>query len=100
MQSGETTKVNNLLPEQLAEGRKSLPKDSPEQARTLLGMSKTLLTIKAWDEAELLLREALAIQEAKRPNDWRTFVTKSLLGGALLGQKKFAESEPLLLAGY
>ena len=30
---------------------------------------------------------------------WK-FNTKSLLGGALLGQKKFAEAEPLLLAGY
>ena len=26
--------------------------------------------------------------------------TKSMLGGALLGQKKYAEAEPLLLAGY
>ena len=29
-----------------------------------------------------------------------TFYTKSLLGGSLLGQKKYAEAEPLLLAGY
>ena len=26
--------------------------------------------------------------------------TKSMLGGALLGQKKYADAEPLLLAGY
>ena len=26
--------------------------------------------------------------------------TKSQLGGALLGQKKYADAEPLLLAGY
>ena len=29
-----------------------------------------------------------------------TFSRKSLLGGALLGQKKYADAEPLLLAGY
>jgi hypothetical protein len=31
---------------------------------------------------------------------WTTFSTKSLLGGSLLGQKKYAEAEPMLLAGY
>jgi hypothetical protein len=29
-----------------------------------------------------------------------TCYTKSLLGGSLLGQNKYAEAEPLLLAGY
>jgi hypothetical protein len=28
------------------------------------------------------------------------FNTQSMLGGALLGQKKYAEAEPLLLKGY
>ena len=47
-----------------------------------------------------MLREALAIREAKMPNDWLTPNAKWLLGGALLGQKKYAEAEPLLLKGY
>ena len=34
------------------------------------------------------------------PDSWKTFDTKSLLGAALLGQKKYSEAEPLLLAGY
>lgn len=34
------------------------------------------------------------------PDARTTFNTKSLLGGALLGQKKYADAEPLLLAGY
>lgn len=63
-------------------------------------MGQTLLTLKAWDEAEPLIREALTIREAKAPGDWRTFNTRSLLGGALLGQNKLAEAEPLLLEGY
>ncbi len=29
-----------------------------------------------------------------------TFETKSLLGASLLGQKKYADAEPLLLDGY
>src|SRR5262249_51337956 len=32
--------------------------------------------------------------------NWRMFEAKALLGGALLGQKKYADAEPLLLAGY
>jgi hypothetical protein len=40
-----------------------------------------------------------AVEQAE-PDDWKTFNTQSLLGGVLLGQKKYAEAEPLLLAGY
>jgi hypothetical protein len=34
------------------------------------------------------------------PDSWRTFRSKSLLGGALLGLKQYADAEPLLRAGY
>ncbi len=47
-----------------------------------------------------MLREGLAVREKTQPDAWQTFNTKSLLGGALLGQKKYADAEPLLLAGY
>ncbi len=93
-------KVTKLMQEKLAEARAALPKESPELAGQLAAMSMTLLTLKAWDEAEPLIREALAIREAKEPHDWRTFNTKSLLGGVRLGQNKLAEAEPLLLDGY
>ena len=36
----------------------------------------------------------------KPPDDWSRFHTMSLLGAALAGQKKYAEAEPLLIAGY
>jgi tetratricopeptide (TPR) repeat protein len=51
-------------------------------------------------EAETLLRECLILREIQRPDDWRTFSTKSMLGGALLGQKKYSEAEGLLRSGY
>jgi tetratricopeptide (TPR) repeat protein len=47
-----------------------------------------------------LLRHCLMAREKIMPDAWRTFHAKSLLGGALLGQKKYADAEPLLLAGY
>jgi tetratricopeptide (TPR) repeat protein len=51
-------------------------------------------------EAEPILRELLGIGETKQPDAWTTFNTKCMLGEALLGQKKHADAEPLLLAGY
>src|SRR5439155_20309113 len=51
-------------------------------------------------EAEPVLRECLALREKTQPDDWITFHNRSLLGGALLAQKKPAEAEPLLLQGY
>ncbi len=51
-------------------------------------------------EAQSLARECLSLRETRIPDDWRTFNTKSILGGSLLGQKKYAEAEPLLLSGY
>jgi hypothetical protein len=51
-------------------------------------------------DAEPVLRECLAIRLQKEPDAWTTFNTKSMLGAALLGQKKYADAEPLLLAGY
>ena len=50
--------------------------------------------------AEPLLRECLAIRAAKLPDVWLTFHARSQLGGSLLGQKKYAEAEPLVLTGY
>ena len=47
-----------------------------------------------------LLRNCLTTREGAMPDSWLTFHSKSLLGGALLGQKKYADAEPLLLAGY
>ncbi len=47
-----------------------------------------------------LVGRCLTIREKTQPDDWRTFNAQSLLGGVLLGQKKYAEAEPLLVKGY
>ncbi len=51
-------------------------------------------------EAEPLLRDCLTIREKTRPDAWTTFNARRLLGSALLGQKKYADAEPLILKGY
>ncbi len=88
------------LQQQLPEARKALPKDSPQLAGLLAQIGLGLLEQKKWTEAESFLRECLAIREKTQPDVWSTFNTKSTLGGALLGQKKYADAEPLLLTGY
>ncbi|MGE3108593.1 MAG: tetratricopeptide repeat protein [Phycisphaerales bacterium] len=93
-------RLTTLVRELLADAAATLPEESPELAGQLAGFSQTLLTLNAWDEAEPLVRECLAIREKTQPDAWTTFNTKSMLGGVLLGQSKLAEAEPLLLAGY
>jgi tetratricopeptide (TPR) repeat protein len=73
---------------------------SDEYSSELAVLGLNLLEQKKWKDAESILRECLAIREKIEPDDWRMFNTQSQLGGALLGQKKYAEAEPLLLKGY
>ena len=74
--------------------------DSVRYAGELALVALNLLQQKKWTDAEAMLRECLAIREKKQPEVWNTFNTKSMLGGALAGQQKYADAEPLLLAGY
>jgi hypothetical protein len=62
----------------------------------LKGLS--LLKQQQYAEAELLLREYLAIRE--HSDRWERFNAMSLLGGVLLGQQKYSAAEPLLVRGY
>ena len=60
----------------------------------------TLLKTGKFAEAEPVARECLTLREKLMPDGWQTFNAKSMLGGSLLGQKKYAEAEPLLFSGY
>jgi tetratricopeptide (TPR) repeat protein len=98
--AGKTAEAAKLVTELLADARKQLPQDSPQLAGVLAQFGLSLLQAHAFAEAEALLRECLAIRKKTQPDDWTTFNTMSLLGGALLGQKRYAEAGPLLLQGY
>jgi serine/threonine protein kinase/tetratricopeptide (TPR) repeat protein len=80
--------------------RKSEPKDSAQFAELLAQVSLALLGCGQHAAAEPLLHECLAIREQTQPDAWATFNTMSILGGALLGQKKYADAKPLLIKGY
>jgi non-specific serine/threonine protein kinase/serine/threonine-protein kinase len=66
------------------------------------GMSElglALLRLGDFAEAASFLRLYLELAAKKQLNGWRGYSVWSALGACLLGQKKYAEAEPLLLKG-
>jgi hypothetical protein len=51
-------------------------------------------------KAEPLLRDCLEQCIKHQPEHWLRFNVESLLGGAMLHQKKYTEAGPLLQSGY
>jgi tetratricopeptide (TPR) repeat protein len=74
-------------------------------ATALARLGKQLLRRQKWEAAEPTLRQCLRIREELDRNPsiplprWVVPNTRCLLGEALLGQKKYAEAEPLLVGG-
>jgi serine/threonine protein kinase len=89
-----------LCQEALAIQRRQMPVDELALTGPLSTLGLIRLHAGRLGEAEPLLREHLAISQKKQPDNWKTFDAQSMLGGALLGQQKYAEAEPMLLAGY
>src|SRR5262249_6630754 len=87
--------------------------DNPRLASVLGMRGHNLFAQKKYAEAELPLRKCLAIWKKRLPHGGDYFLalsrrgaareyaySKSLLGASLLGRKKYAEAEQLLLEGY
>jgi len=100
IKAGKTTEAAALANDQLASARRRLKPDSPELAGQLALTGSSFLNLRTYAEAELILRECLAIRAKHDPDAWTTCNARSMRGGALLGQKNYAEAEPLLLEGY
>jgi len=98
--AGRGVEAAEVLEPFVAEQRKRYPANSPGFGDLLAQVASDLLQCRQYAAAEGILRECLAIREKQEPDDWRTFNTQSMLGAALLGQKKYADAEPLLLKGY
>jgi serine/threonine protein kinase/tetratricopeptide (TPR) repeat protein len=98
--AGQLHKAEPFERENLKRARKLFGADDPRTTPTIAALSHNLLRQRKYVEAEKLMRECLALSEAKQAEHWTTFQAKALLGKALLGQTKYAEAEPLLLQGY
>src|SRR5262249_18311887 len=77
-QAGKAAEAAALVAELLADARTTLPPDSQQLAGKLARIGSILLTVKAYADAEPLLRESLAIREKKEPDAWTTFNTQSM----------------------
>jgi serine/threonine protein kinase/tetratricopeptide (TPR) repeat protein len=72
----------------------------PETLRNMTRLAALHTDMGGHDLAELLLRQCLSIIETEWSDEWDAYEVRSRLGGALLGQKKYAEAEPFLVRGY
>jgi tetratricopeptide (TPR) repeat protein len=84
----------------LAVRRRTLAADHPNLSNVLVSLGGMKLDQKRYAEAEPLLREALDGQLKTGADTWRRYYTESLLGACLVRLGKYAEAEPILLAGY
>jgi tetratricopeptide (TPR) repeat protein len=74
--------------------------DSGPYAAELVLLGLNLIQQRKWTDAETVYRQSLAIRPPKGYDSWGPYYARSMLGEALLGQQKYADAEPLLLAGY
>jgi tetratricopeptide (TPR) repeat protein len=98
--TGRLDEAEMLLRELIPRQRARFRADSPTLADLLAIFGTNLLKQRKWAESEPVLRQCLAIRARAIPDDWRRFNTMSQLGGALLGQGRYAEAEPLVVEGY
>jgi tetratricopeptide (TPR) repeat protein len=96
---GDRDAAATLYRAALESARKN-PTDRDTLATALTESGRSRLAAGDGIAAEATLREALAIREAEMAQHWRTAEVRSLLGGALMGEKKTAEAAPLLRSGY
>jgi Tfp pilus assembly protein PilF len=96
---GKDDLAENTLAKALALDRK-LPAGDLLLRECLTALARLRLAQQRYIEAEALLREATTGTGNQNAQLWDTFDRQSLLGASLLGQGKYAEAEPLLIAGY
>ena len=103
---GKLAEAERLQREELALWR-NLAGHEPRQPMAVAGLvdslarlARTLLAEQRFADAGPLARECSETCEKTLPGDWRESHARSLLGGSLMGQNKFSEAEPLLVAGY
>ncbi len=97
---GKFTEAEPLLSTALEARRRVLGPKHVDTLTSIADLGELRLDQARYTEAETLLREALTEQQQSMPSDFRRFRTQSLLGAALAGEKRYAEAEPLLVAGF
>jgi tetratricopeptide (TPR) repeat protein len=100
VRTGRAAEAEPLFQSALERARKEFNPNQLALGNVLSALGWSLIQQGRWSEVGPVLHESLAIRERLLPDHWTTFNTRSLLGGSLMGQKKYAEAEPLILSGY
>ena len=96
----EWDEADKLLVRVLELRRRNNTPDDPQRLHATEELGSHYLRKNECDVAASLFREAFDVRVKVNPNDWATFNSMTLLGTALLDQKKYSEAEPILLRGY
>jgi hypothetical protein len=96
--AGQFDRIEPVLLDLLERSKRKDEVGRPHNQLAELG--KILVDQERYAPAEPILRECLTIRTKEMPENWLRFNAASMLGGALLGQKKYDEAKPFLLAGY
>jgi serine/threonine protein kinase/Tfp pilus assembly protein PilF len=99
-QKGDYALAETHAAQALAGRRHALGSEHPDTMVSAADLALAYLSQGKFVESEPLAREALEFDRKKQPEEWQRFSAEILLGKSLAGQKKYAESEPLLLEGY
>jgi eukaryotic-like serine/threonine-protein kinase len=103
-QAGKSAEAVKLIDELLADESKVSKLDGSRLRSFLMSACRGLLELKQFAKAEPICLRNLALHEKHAANyqilPWRLARAQSFLGAVLCGQKKYAEAEPLLVAGF
>ena len=97
---GHPGEAEPMYREALAMRRKLLGNEHPDTIESMAGLAALLQERGNLVDAEALARECLSLREKPLWDDWRLFDSRARLGSILLAQKRYADAELLLLAGY
>jgi tetratricopeptide (TPR) repeat protein len=97
---GQLEKALPLYEETVVKRREKLGAGHPNTLNTMSNLGNAYLKHGDFTKAERILRACWTLRQEKQPDGWTTFETQSACGASLLGQERYAEAEPLLLAGY
>ena len=100
LEAGKLDQALPLMEEALKARRTKLAPEHPDTMIALANLSNCLLRQGSYTNAEAFARECLELRQKVTPTNWMTFAVQTTLGVALLGQKKNADAEPLLVKGY
>jgi eukaryotic-like serine/threonine-protein kinase len=97
---GDYAGAEQLFNQALEGDRRVLGNEHPGTLSSLVWLGRARLKERKYLQAEANFREALSTYERTSPDAWQRYSCQNLLGASLVGERRFGEAEPLLLAAY